>query len=247
MNCKFCGVFAPLAREKCLPITEIIADLKQMSKITKGKIRCITITGGEPLLHPNIDEIIKETRQSFPTSMIQLYTNGIELLQQPFWDNAGQACKDNDVVIMVTKYPTDLNYEKMDRLAKENQVTLRYQLGFEDNPRAGFFKHLLDINGKQDPHESFKSCYDSIAVPTVAGGKLYACSRIPAVHSFAQKFAPDMEVSENDYLMLNNNLKLVDIQNFLLKPNQFCKYCKPIDMDDLHEWGKSEGKIEEWT
>jgi MoaA/NifB/PqqE/SkfB family radical SAM enzyme len=68
------------------------------------------IMGGEPLLHPSIIEIIKIARQNFKGE-INICTNGILVDKQS--TEFFKACRDNEVSIAITKYPINLNWQRL--------------------------------------------------------------------------------------------------------------------------------------
>ena len=81
LRCKGCDHFAAIAEERFVPLDDIKKDLAQMSKILNGDVSSIGVMGGEPLLHPQLKEILINTRWFFPKTIIQLVTNGLLLLQ----------------------------------------------------------------------------------------------------------------------------------------------------------------------
>jgi ABC-2 type transport system ATP-binding protein len=63
LNCKGCYHFSPLAKEEFLFLTEWEKDCKQLSTLFKDRIGHISLMGGEPLLHPDICEFMRITRE----------------------------------------------------------------------------------------------------------------------------------------------------------------------------------------
>ena len=94
LNCKGCSHFCNLAEEKFIDVESIRKDFVQLSKVYKN-IKVIRLMGGEPLLHPEINEIMKSVRASFPYSQIKLATNGLLLpkMKEHFW----KTCRDNNI------------------------------------------------------------------------------------------------------------------------------------------------------
>lgn len=82
MNCQGCNHFANIAEKRFVSIEDIRRDTKRMSELCEGgKVARIGVMGGEPLLHPDLLEILEVTRMHFPKSLIQLVSNGLLLLQ----------------------------------------------------------------------------------------------------------------------------------------------------------------------
>ena len=120
LRCKGCDHFACIADEKFYKRDNIYRDLSRMAEIFHGDyIMKIAVMGGEPLLHPELKQILKDVRSLFPYTTIRLTTNGLLLLQQDeeFW----KVCRDNDVTIVNTKYPINLKYDEMQRKADQER------------------------------------------------------------------------------------------------------------------------------
>ena len=72
----------------------------------------LTILGGEPLLHPDVIEFLNILYDyKIHVSDIVLSTNGIKLLSMP--DSFFTIIKKLDVTICVSKYPININYDKI--------------------------------------------------------------------------------------------------------------------------------------
>ena len=113
LNCKGCGHFSPIADEWFIDPDIYAHDITQLKKLFSA-IRVIRIMGGEPLLHPKIEQLLLQTRNSFPKADLRIVTNGILLDQMPnsFWET----CKINHVSFDITVYPPVKN--KMNFLFK---------------------------------------------------------------------------------------------------------------------------------
>jgi|GEM_PF-1726232 len=79
-HCFFCSV--PGAKEK-LSLSQIEKGLNDLKKAGIKKINKFIISGGEPILHPDIISIIKIIRVSFPASKIRIDTNGLKFFENP--------------------------------------------------------------------------------------------------------------------------------------------------------------------
>ncbi len=59
--------------------------------------------GGEPLLHPKVEQLLLQTRRVFSKADIRIVTNGILLdkMSDSFWET----CKTNNISFDITVYP----------------------------------------------------------------------------------------------------------------------------------------------
>jgi len=116
LRCKGCDHFASIAEERFVSLEHIKRDLARMSILLNGNVKRIGVMGGEPLLHPELKQILISARVYFPDTLIQLVTNGLLLLRQDeeFW----QICRENNITLVNTRYPINLDYEKIKKLPK---------------------------------------------------------------------------------------------------------------------------------
>jgi hypothetical protein len=79
LRCKACAHFSNCVENDTVYSPEFLyRNLKHLQTLVPD-IRRICILGGEPLLHPNLDEIIVATRDMFPYADLLLITNGLLL------------------------------------------------------------------------------------------------------------------------------------------------------------------------
>ena len=81
LRCKGCTSFSDYENDEIYDTDEIIKGLEFWSK--KLDIGSVNITGGEPFLHPDLEQIIKSIRRYWPSAMIDLTTNGTYITKRP--------------------------------------------------------------------------------------------------------------------------------------------------------------------
>lgn len=243
LRCRGCDHFAAIAEKRFVALEDISADLQKMSALTEGRVTRIGVMGGEPLLHPQLKEILAEARRNFPDTLIQVVSNGLLMNQQAdtFWE----ACRDNRIEIVVTKYPIELDFEKMEETAQKWGVAFRYY-GDTGEVIKTSYKMSIDVAGRQDPTESFWDCYHANQLPLLMEGKFYPCTVAPNVRHFNKKFGTNMALEAGDYLELDKVSSADELYQFLCTPKPFCRYCKTKERTFGHPWGRSEQKMEEW-
>ena len=244
LRCKGCDHFAAIAEKRFVPLENIVNDLRQISKITEKMVTRIGIMGGEPLLHPYLPEILTAARKEFPNTLIQLVTNGILLLQQDdvFWST----CCANEIVIVVTKYPIELNYDKIVHVAQEKNVEFEYY-GKTGEETKTLYKMPMDILGRQNAQLSFWNCYHGNSLPLLMEGKFYPCTVAPNATHFNKKFDTKMELGKGDYIDIYSINILAELLLFLSTPKPFCRYCKTTERSWGHVWERSRQEMSEWT
>jgi MoaA/NifB/PqqE/SkfB family radical SAM enzyme len=248
LNCKYCATFSPIAEETFLDVQKTSLDLYKLSEITNGEIEDITLSGGEPLLHPKLIEIMEVVRKSFPCGEIIIITNGILLNKQPneFWN----VCRKNRINITITHYPIKLDFESLKDKAKKEAVSLGYWgAGWWGNnaPIKNMWTRPLDLNGTQDLEHSWKYCHEANNCIRLENGMIYPCVTIYSVRHFNKYFDTNMVVSPDDVLELDSVRNLDEILTFLSTPKPFCRYCKRKDITTGLKWEISKKEISEWV
>ena len=244
LNCKGCDHFSPIAEKRFMSLQDIKNDLKQMSLLTEGLVTRIGIMGGEPLLHPNLSEILQATRKAFPKTLLQLVSNGILLLRQTddFWN----ICRENNIVVVVTKYPLKLDYIRMEELAKNKGVEFSFY-GDSGHVIKTSYKMPMDIDGRQDAKRSFWDCYHANMLPLVMDGRLYPCTVLPNIVHFNKKFGTNMDIEKGDYLDIYGVKNSGELLSFLSTPKPFCRFCKTTERSFGHTWERSKRDTSEWV
>ncbi|MDD5675864.1 MAG: radical SAM protein [Chitinivibrionales bacterium] len=152
LKCRFCDHFAPLAEQEFADIKIFEKDFARLSELLNAKVDFISLMGGEPLLHPQLNDFLYIARKYFPKTELRIVTNGILLLKQTedFW----KACKDNSIIIVNTKYPIPLDFDKIKEEAKKHDVKFEHYGDSEDVLKTST-KTPLDLKGKQNMNTNF--------------------------------------------------------------------------------------------
>lgn len=244
LRCKGCDHFAAIAEKRFVALEDIEKDLARMSELLDGQLIRMGIMGGEPLLHPDLLKILEVARKYFPNTLLQLVTNGLLLMQQPekFW----LTCKENNIVIVNTKYPIDLDYDGMIARAEQYGVTFEHY-GNTGEVQKTSYKIPLDLAGRQNARSNFMECFHANALPLLMEGKFYPCTVAPNVRHFNKKFGTDIQLNKEDYLDIYKVTNKYEILEFLSKPKPFCRFCDVKHRIHGLEWERSKQEKEEWV
>lgn len=243
LNCKNCNHFSNISKEHCIPLEVIEEDLQKFSSFSGDLSGDMKLIGGEPLLHPELTEIMAIARKYFPKTRIRLLTNGIKLLQMPdaFW----RSCKENKIEISVTKYPIKLDYEKIQDTAAQYDVFFEYYNGALIVKTS--MKYPLDLEGNLDPKDSYRQCFQARRCAMLSEGRLFLCPLIATSHIFNEKFGTKLDLLPQDYLEIRKVKSMDEITAFLQQEGTpFCRFCDIGHISYGHEWGITTGKIDEW-
>ncbi len=245
LRCKGCDHFACIADEKFFSRDSIYKDLERMAELFDGDyIIKISVMGGEPLLHPELLQILQDVRHFFPYTTIRLTTNGVLLLQQKedFW----RICRENKVTIVNTKYPINLNFEEIKRRAYTEGVVFRYFEGTGDDVVKQSFKKIINLEGDSNPVESFSKCHISNYGNILLEGKFYGCPfSVQSYRIFNKKFNQNLRMTEEDYLDIYKVNSKEEFFEFAARPKFYCRYCSGLS--EPFEWERSKFQMSEWV
>lgn len=130
LNCASCTNYAPLANKKFTPFEVIEKDIKKLSELAQNKVARIDLMGGEPLLNPEIVEIMWVSRKYFPSTNIAIETNGILLKSMPeeFW----QTVKETGIIVRISLYNGINSVDEIKNFAKEKGADFRQNCTVDD-------------------------------------------------------------------------------------------------------------------
>jgi GTP 3',8-cyclase len=220
MSCRGCSHLSPNL-PKFFELPESISrDLFVLSK--NFRTECISLLGGEPLLHPDLLEIIDVIRKSGITDRIRVITNGLLLhkMSDQFWQKVDE--------VHVSLYPShpmrveDLKVFQNNSKNHSSYLELRYQDYFSE-----FFSDLGTSND-----DLIKKIYLTCNAPregcchTLYHGQYYKCPKavfIPFVYQ--DRF--DFSRGEDSVKIKEDILFVQELAAYLSsdQPLQTCRYC----------------------
>lgn len=244
LKCCGCDHFAPLAGQEFADVVSFENDFARLSNLTDGKAEKIGLIGGEPLLHPEVKDCLSIARKYFQKSRIRIVTNGVLLLKQKndFW----KACRENHIIIEVTKYPINLNFDKMKEVAGRHDVLFTFRDDTNEVQKTSY--HIpLDLDGGQDIQTNFMNCFHANHTILLKKGRMYTCTIAPNIGHFNKFFNRYLPMSDNNSIDIYQAKSAEEITQFLSKPIPFCRYCYVDKRTFGHPWKRSHKDIKEWT
>ena len=240
LHCKGCGHFSPLAEEEYLDIEEYRKDCRRLSELFGGEAEKIDLIGGEPLLHPELPEIMRITREAFPVGKISILTNGVLFpsMEEEFWSS----CRENRIHIVPTKYPIRVDYEKWQEYAQERGITYRL-----DGTSSKMSRLQLNLKGDSPVERTFYHCSQPNECIALRHGKLYTCVVAAYADHFKKYFHKDIHLSERDGVDIYAVENAEELMKKMTEPIPFCRYCSEDLFHYWEEWAPSRKNIYDWA
>lgn len=243
LNCRYCGHYSPLAKKEYLDPHEYKNDCLRLSELFDHTVERILLIGGEPLLHPQIVEIMKITREAFPIGEINIVTNGILLSEMgnDFWD----ACRECRIKIEVTEYPSKINYDKCREYAAERGVAYQRFNGPEEKFMV---KKILRLKPVDSPEKNYMYCDLGNSCITLKHGKMYTCTTAAHAHLLKDFFNLDLELSEKNGIDIYAVKDGEELTTKLARPIPLCENCDLYGniWEGGYDWGISRKERYDW-
>lgn len=239
LKCGGCSHFSPIADEWFESIEDFTKDFTELAKKTEGKVGVIRLMGGEPLLHPKVEDFLKITRNLFPNSQIQIVTNG--LLIHKLGEIFKEVCNDYNILVCVSNYGLNLDLREILNGFKLTRIDAKGEL----------YNISLNLSGNQDIQRAFSGCdlhiYHWFYFQY---GKFYPCCIGANIKYFMKKFPNTIELTDDELEQMSVSIydhSLDEVLNFLNKPVPLCRYCDTnLRQRSYHPFSISKGDIKEW-
>lgn len=243
LNCHCCNHFSPIAEKTFLDCAEFERDISRIAELYRDKIGKLMLLGGEPLLHPEIVQIMELSRTYLTKEDIVIVSNGLLLPKMPpvFW----QTCSRLKIGILLTKYPINFDYSQIEKIAEKNDVSISYT--FESQELKTTYHLPLKLDGKLNPYRNYAKCIHANNCVVLREGRLYTCPLAACVHHFNKFFDKQIPQKEVNSMDIHQNISKEEIDMFLKHPIPMCEYCNIYGYEYDWDWKTSDRKIEEWT
>ena len=180
LRCAHCDHLSPY-RKGFIPTDKIVHQFETWSK----KIHPVRfkLLGGEPFLHPDLEEIVYESRKIWNDSKLEIGTNGLLLSEAS--QNIFDALKKEKIHVLVSDHSgIDLSHEKIIAgCARLEKNEISYELIPSNN--RWHVAYRVDNDGIPNPfqslpHEAWSKCVAK-RCPSLANNQLYKCTVLASI------------------------------------------------------------------
>lgn len=247
LNCKSCCHYSSIAQPEFLDPEVLEKNLMKLSKF-QSSFHAFQILGGEPLLHPDLADIMDISRKYFDKIRITLTTNGILLLNDDklphaFW----QSCKKNNIVIRLTRYPVKIDYQAIEKKTEEKGIELELYYDRAAETRWGLYRlQEKDIRSRLNRIKCFRYRYCNMKNNLqLSGDKIYPCPMSAYVRHLNKFFNRNFKIGKKDYVCVDNLRHILQLRRLIFFSVPFCQYCGSGRL--VTKWGISGKDIHEWV
>ncbi len=221
LRCRGCGHASPLLPEKFASLDSFRTDLEALAAVFHSDE--IRIVGGEPLLHPQLLDFLREARRIDVADRIILYTNGVLLHKAPIelWRLVDE--------IYLSIYPgvrRRLDESECARICRENGVKLTVF-------RAAQFEQMT-INNRIDDVELVQAIFDNCkqraetSCHTLYEGRFYKCPVAAFSEARLARSGIRFQDHASDWVDFRNGAtRAEDLEAYLSsdRPLTACSFC----------------------
>lgn len=196
LRCRSCTHLSPVLPKHFVDPGALNSDLTALAGSYHATV--LKILGGEPLLHPNLLDVITAARESQVAEKIEIWTNGLLLprMEQRVWEVVDS--------IRISLYPgRSLKQHQLDRcidLARQYSVPIRYK-------RYQTFQESYSEQGTDDPllvKRIYATCNEAHRwrCHTVANGWFFKC---PQSYFIPRGMSPGQEAAYSNGIQIDGS------------------------------------------
>lgn len=215
----------------------------------------VTISGGEPLLHPDAMEMIRVTRKYWKDSDIRMFSNGLLIDRHP---ELPKVLESEDVVLIVSNHSTEnsqrynsefeevqiklmtwvTQYNILVGIDYYNQPTLMFnnknpQIEISNNTQSSWFKFYQGYGREMkpfndgDPKASWNNCPVYNVCFQLKDNTIYKCAPLAYLPNLDEKFGLSKEWDEYlSYVPLSSYASQEEIAEFFSRQEEsYCGMC----------------------
>ena len=238
LNCAGCSHFSSLCKEDIFVDYNIFKTEFEKLKKLIPEIDVIRILGGEPLLHKQLFEFIKLTRNLYFKSEIRLTTNGILIKQMD--DQLIDCINQNNIILEITLYQP--LYEKMmETIAflREKRITfeiLTHGMWEFEYPLLQSKVYKMEQARKQCP----TNCVE------FRNGKIYPCPIAAFIRYYNNYW--NENIKEESGFLINKNTEFKQLKLYIENPMECCEWCAlPVSAKKRMPWKQFDGVNNDWV
>lgn len=221
LSCRACGHFSPYAPHRFLTISNIDEDLTRLAQWSHANI--LYLMGGEPLLHPDILEIIQHAKDSHLADKVVVVTNGLLLdkMPQAFWGELDE--------LVLSQYPETTKFLSSNLYHYQVLATI-HQTGFQ----IWYHRSFREVLARESTEDSviveriYATCQNAHVgrCVTIKDGRIYRCPQAAFMSNVL--LSKLFSSPSSDYVLIGTTRHFAEeLQAYLMsfRPLSACRFC----------------------
>ncbi len=226
LRCEHCAASSPYVHEHHYPDLSVLESTLRTLSLVMHSAQA-KVLGGEPLLNPELPELLATIRRSGFADRIRVCTNGALLgrMSDPFWEEAD--------VVEVSLYPGAPGSPTPDELSAYAARAAEFGATFESNEITHFQESIVThpIGDAEVVQQIYDACHEAHVWPCHAleGTRFLLCSR---VHNLERRLEAlghrDLALVEEAGFPVSDRPSLMqDLERYMSRtvPFRACDYC----------------------
>ncbi|NHZ86075.1 MAG: radical SAM protein [Planctomycetia bacterium] len=215
LRCKGCDHGMDVITPQNIPLPNLLQDVQKASQYFHTKT--LRIIGGEPLLHPELSQIIQDFQNTHIADSIELWTNGLLL------DNISKTNWELLNGIVISKYPNTSNTwdnKYLKAIAEKYNVWIHVR-----DSNTFSWSMYLKKNTMDTARILHNSCRESATCNTIRKGKFYKC--VQSAFAIDRLLYYGIKLDDDGIELHNSNNFIEKIENHIWSNNPLnaCYYC----------------------
>lgn len=219
LRCRDCNNLMPYYSRGSYILTEtILQDVNRICDAVDFCI-CMNITGGEPFLHPELNQIINTIKANDKIAFVEIITNGTLLPSH----EVIMSLKNEKTIVKISNYHGYSRISELTRLFKNEGIRFMVKENLRWIDSGGIERRNKEY--EQTKYE-YLSCWAGKFCKSIYNGKLYVCARAAFLHELG------ISDHQSDYLDLTGpDLRERLLGFYLQEYVDACDFCDHADLE----------------
>lgn len=240
LNCKLCADYSPLYRKKgekyFVSYEDFCREAEEIFKIYDF-IEDVTITGGEPLMHPQLTKIVLFLLEHFHTQfkICRIFTNGTLLPSPTLIEQIKKIEKNNFQIVIDCYGELSTKTQKIAAILEDSNISFRINNYYGEQPYCGGWIDYGPLDKRRNySKDVLENIYNQCHCAhwktlLVFKGTLFPCCQAAFGHDFAY-----FSLSKDEFVdLFDNSVSIEDkkdiVKKFGTAPITACQYCNGFD------------------
>lgn len=241
LNCKLCATYTPYHRNPQHYSYEVLTkSVKRIFECVDTNIGIVSIGGGEPLMHPDLIQILKFLNQyEKRVEMFEIATNGTIIPSEAVLQELKNSPK---MHILLDNYGEELSIHVKEIVEKLEEYEIPYRLRnyTKEDSWCGGWINVSDFTEKHRTEEQICETYKKCGFNTIYGNMYFLINGVAHICYMSNQILEFVDETDDESVdLLDDNMTNAEIHEKLLnlrdrKCLHACRNCNGFMLDSEH-------------